>query len=185
MQRDGSAPEIRTERLILRPLSLEDWEAYATAWADPQMTAFIGGQPRDRTTSWAKFTSAAGMWSLIGYGYWSFIDRESGIWIGTGGLARHERGLAELDGFPEAGWAFTPDAWGRGFATEAMAAVLLWSEADVEAAEVRCIIDPGNAASIRVAEKLGFTRLREIAFPPGKTVVYARPRSAKGPAIRQ
>ena len=167
-------PTIVTDRLILRPLSLQDWEAYTASWADPQMTAFIGGNPRDRTTSWAKFAAAAGMWSLIGYGYWSFIDRNTETFLGNGGLARHERGLAELDGFPESGWAFTPKAWGRGLATEAMAAVLDWSDKVLQASETRCIIDPGNEASIRVAEKLGYMLLAEVEYPPGMTVVFGR-----------
>ena len=45
------APTLTTDRLILAPLSLDHWEAYAAAWANPQMTAFIGGQPRTRTES--------------------------------------------------------------------------------------------------------------------------------------
>ena len=168
-------PTIVTDRLILRPLSLQDWEAYAASWADPKMTAFIGGSPRDRTTSWAKFAAAAGMWSLIGYGYWSFIDRKTETFLGNGGLARHERGLAELDGFPESGWAFVPDAWGRGLATEAMAAVLDWSDKVLKAPETRCIIDPSNAASIRVAAKLGYAKIAEVDFPPATTMVFGRP----------
>ena len=172
-------PTIVTDRLILRPLSLQDWEAYAASWADPKMTAFIGGTPRDRTTSWAKFAAAAGMWSLIGYGYWSFIERKTETFLGNGGLARHERGLAGLDGFPEAGWAFTPDAWGRGLATEAMAAVLDWSDKVLRAPETRCIIDPGNEASMRVAEKLDYVRLAEVDFPPATTILFGR----RGPDV--
>jgi RimJ/RimL family protein N-acetyltransferase len=166
-------PTLHTDRLTLRAFSLDDWEDYAAAWADARMTAFIGGQPRDRTTSWAKFTAIAGMWSLIGYGYWSFVDRASGACVGHGGLARHERGLAALEGVPEAGWAFVPDAWGLGYATEAMAAVLRWSDA-ARLGETRCIIDPGNAPSMNVARKLGFEQIGEVDFPPGRTTVWRR-----------
>ena len=168
------APVIHTERLILRPLSLDDWEAYAAAWADPHMTRFIGGQPRTRTESWGKFLAGIGLWPLFGYGYWSFIDRQSGAFMGNGGLASFERGLAELTGYPEAGWAFVPDGWGRGLATEAMAAVLCWSDGALKRPEIRCIIDPGNIASQRVAAKLGFEAMGEVVFPPATTGVYRR-----------
>ena len=168
------APTLRTERLILRPLSLDDWEAYAAAWADPRMTAFIGGQPRTRTESWGKFLQSIGLWPLFGYGYWSFVDRESGAFLGNGGLASFERGLSELTGYPEAGWAFVPDAWGKGLATEAMAAVLAWADETLGHKEIRCIIDPDNIASLRVAAKLGFQAMGEVEFPPGKTGVYRR-----------
>jgi RimJ/RimL family protein N-acetyltransferase len=168
------APTLHTERLTLRPLSLDDWEAYAAAWADPRMTEFIGGQPRARTESWGKFLQGIGLWPLLGYGYWSFIDRASGTFLGNGGLARFERGLPELEGYPEAGWAFVPDAWGRGLATEAMAAILGWADEALGRPEIRCIIDPGNAASKCVAAKLGFEAMGEVDFPPGKTGVYRR-----------
>ena len=107
------APTLETPRLILRALSPDDWEAYAEAWADPRMTRFIGGQPRYRPTSWGKFLQAAGLWSILGYGYWSFIDRETGRLAGNGGLAQFERGVAALAGHAEAGWAFVPDVWGK------------------------------------------------------------------------
>lgn len=168
------APTLHSERLTLRPLSLDDWEAYAAAWADPRMTAFIGGQPRTRTESWGKFLQGIGLWPLLGYGYWSFIDRESGAFLGNGGLARFERDLSELTGYPEAGWAFVPEAWGKGLATEAMAAVIAWADEMLGRPEIRCIIDPGNIASQRVAAKLGFEAMGEVDFPPGRTGVYRR-----------
>jgi RimJ/RimL family protein N-acetyltransferase len=175
------APTLTTERLILRAASLDDWEAYAAAWADPRLTTFIGGQPRTRNESWGKFSAAAGLWALLGYGYWSIIDRVTGTFLGTGGLAQFERGLAELSGYPEAGWAFIPDAWGKGIATEAMAAVLAWADSARPEAEIRCIIDPANLASASVAAKLGFERIGEVDFPPGTTVVYRRVRRAMRP----
>ncbi len=168
------APTLHTERLTLRPLSLEDWEAYAAAWADPRLTAFIGGQPRTRTESWGKFLQGIGLWPLFGYGYWSFVDSASGAFLGNGGLASFERGIPELEGYPEAGWAFVPDAWGRGLATEAMAAILAWADKALGRPEIRCIIDPGNTASQRVAAKLGFEAMGEVDFPPGRTELYRR-----------
>ncbi len=172
-----SAPTLQTDRLVLAPLSLDHWEAYAAAWADPQLTTFIGGQPRSRSESWLKFTQGAGLWPLLGYGYWAFLDRETGAFLGNGGLARFERGISELRGFPEAGWAFVPDAWGRGLATEAMGAILNWADSQ-PVGEIRCIIDPGNVASHRVATKLGFQAFAESDGVTGKVIVYQRHSSA-------
>ena len=175
-----AAPTLTTPRLILRPVSLEDWEPYAAAWADPEMTRFIGGGPRDRTTRWAKFIAAAGLWPVCGFGYWTFADRKTGAWLGTGGLARFERGLAELEGHIEAGWALAPQAWGQGYATEAMAAALDWATAALAAPEVRCIIDPGNAASHAVATKLGFAQFGETGLGESRVNLYriALPRAS-------
>jgi len=167
------APTLTTDRLILAPLALDHWEAYAAAWADARMTAFIGGKPRARQESWVKFTQAAGLWALLGYGYWAFVDRQSGAFLGNGGLARFERGIDALEEYPEAGWAFVPDAWGKGLATEAMAAVLQWADGALRA-EVRCIIDPGNVASQRVAAKIGFQHFADSDGVIGPVGVYRR-----------
>jgi RimJ/RimL family protein N-acetyltransferase len=113
------------------------------------------------------------MWSLFGYGYWAFVERESGRFVGNGGLAQFERGISDLEGFPEAGWAFTPDAWGKGYATEAMTAILGWADA-TNLGEIRCIIDRGNAASHNVAAKLGFTKFAESHDVIGDLFVYRR-----------
>ena len=59
---DLIAPTLHTQRLTLTALSLDHWEAYAAAWADPELTAFIGGKPRTRIESWTKFTQGIGQW---------------------------------------------------------------------------------------------------------------------------
>lgn len=170
------APTLTTQRLILRPISLEDWDAHADAWADPRMTQFIGGGPRDRATSWTKFLLGAGLWPVCGFGYWSFIERETGRFLGNGGLSRFERGIEGLEGVPEVGWAIVPDGWSQGYATEAIAAALGWADTVLQAPETRCIIDPENLTSIRVAEKLGFVRLAEVTLDLGQSVLFRRER---------
>ncbi len=168
------APVIKTDRLVLRPLQLADWEAYATAWADPELTRFIGGEPRDHNTSWGKFLMGAGLWPVLGYGYWAFADRETDEFLGSGGLARFERGVAALGGHIEAGWAFIPSAWGKGYATEAMRAVMGWSDSNLPTTEIRAIIDHGNVASQRVAAKCGFKLLIPALPEMPKTALWRR-----------
>lgn len=167
------APTLTTDRLIVRAQALSDFEAYRAAWADPELTRFIGGAPRDRNASWQKFLMGAGLWPVLGYGYWSFIDRQTGAFLGNGGLAQFERGVAALEGHVEAGWAFVPASWGKGYATEAMAAILEWADA-ANLGEIRCIIDPGNAASHNVAAKLGFAKFAESHDVMGELFIYRR-----------
>lgn len=168
------APTLATDRLSIEPMSRDHWEEYAAAWTDPRMTEFIGGEPRSRNISWGKMLQGIGLWPLFGYGYWSFIERESGKFVGNGGLAQFERGIMELDDYPEAGWAFAPDAWGKGYATEAMTAILGWADAEAKLAQTRCIIDPGNAASHKVATKLGFEKFAESRDVIGDLFIYRR-----------
>jgi RimJ/RimL family protein N-acetyltransferase len=169
------APTLTTDRLILREIALTDFQAYAAAWADPRTTVFIGGGPRDRNTSWVKFLQGAGMWPVLGYGYWTFADRNTGAYLGVGGLSFMERGIDQLEGFPEAGWALAPDAWGMGIASEAVAAITAWADAQ-NMGEMRCIIAPANTPSIRVAAKNGFTQIDEVENELGVSLVFSRMR---------
>lgn len=167
------APTITTDRLSIEPMSSAHWADYAAAWADPRMTAFIGGEPRTPNVSWGKMLQGIGMWTLFGYGYWSFIERDSRRFVGNGGLAQFKRGIPELENIPEAGWAFIPDAWGKGYATEAMTAILGWAD-EKALGEIRCIIDTGNAASHNVARKLGFSKFAESHDVIGDLFIYQR-----------
>ncbi len=169
-------PTIETPRLRLRAPELRDFGAYAAMWADERVTRFIGAAPRPRDESWRRFIGVPGLWALLGYGYWVFAERESDALIGIGGLAFFERGLKALEGLPEAGWAIAPDWWGKGIATEAMAAALDWSDSVLAAAEVRCIINPGHSASEKVAAKLGFALIDRAEMHPDPVNVYARHR---------
>jgi RimJ/RimL family protein N-acetyltransferase len=167
-------PTLTTDRLLIEPIGLKHWEAYAAAWADPRMTQFISPEPRSRQESWGKFLQGIGLWSLFGYGYWAFCDRHTGAFLGNGGLARFERGIAGLEGFAEAGWAFGYQAWGKGYATEAMAAVLAWADATLSDPEIRCIIDIDNIASMRVGDKLGFRLLETTQGTTGPLGLFSR-----------
>lgn len=149
------APKLETPRLTLRTITMADWEAYAAMWADPRVTEFIGGEPRSRGAAWPKFGQAAGMWSLFGYGNWAVLDRTDAAFLGVCGFAHYERGIAELAAFPEAGWAFAANSWGRGIASEAIGAIVAWADAN-DIAETRCLIDDGNGASVRVALRNGY-----------------------------
>ena len=75
-----------------------------------------------------------------------------------------------------AGWAIVPDWWGKGAATEIVGAVLDWADTVLDAPEVRCIINPGNGASERVAAKLGFDRIACEMLADHPVNVYARVR---------
>lgn len=167
-------PVIETERLRLRAPVMADFDAYATMWADERVTAYIGGKPRTRNESWARFIGMHGLWALTGHGYWLFADRQSDALVGVGGLANFERGIDLLDGYPEAGWAIAPDHWGKGLVSEAMHAVMAWNDRALGGGEVRCIIEPGHGASEHVAAKLGFVAIGGSPLGDVTVNVYSR-----------
>ncbi len=153
---------------------MADWESYATMWADQRVTTFIGGAPRPRDVAWTKFAQSAGLWPLLGYGPWAVVERKTGRFVGVAGFAQFERGLAELGGFPENGWAFTPDSWGQGMASEAVAATVAWADSHFTT-ETRCMIDVGNDASVRVATRNGYARCAAFTDTDGLRLIFKRP----------
>jgi RimJ/RimL family protein N-acetyltransferase len=177
----STAPVIETARLRLRAHVRDDFEACSAMWGDAEVARFIGGSPSTPQESWFRMLRYAGFWSLLGYGYWAVTDRVTGNYLGDAGFADFHRGLPELAGFPEIGWALVPSAWGRGIATEVVQAVVAWGDESLSqrVSEVRCIIDSGNVASRRVAAKAGFVALGEAALGESAVSVFSR-RSRRG-----
>lgn len=163
-------PTVETERLVLRGFRADDFEAHAGLWTDPVVTKFIGGKPQSREEAWNGFIRHFGMWAAMGFGFWAVIDKASGRLIGEAGFQERKRELTpSLGGTLEAGWTFLPETHGRGFASETLAALLDWADENFPDRTVTCIIDPDNAASVRLAEKFGFAPFGEASYH-GKTV---------------
>src|SRR4051794_10632439 len=120
-------PTLSTERLRLVPPDLAAFAESAALWSDPQVTRHIGGRPSTPEEVWARLMRYVGHWSLLGYGYWCVREKVGGRFVGEVGFADWRRDLEpSFDGAPEAGWALTPAFHGRGYASEAVAAMLAW-----------------------------------------------------------
>src|SRR3546814_3767569 len=68
---------LRTDRLILRPHILGDFEDSFDMWSDPTTTEFIGGHPSTREECWSRFLRYVGMWPILGCGYWRSEEHTS------------------------------------------------------------------------------------------------------------
>jgi RimJ/RimL family protein N-acetyltransferase len=113
---------------------------------------------------------------LLGCGSWAVIDCESGAFLGEGGFSDFRRGIAELEGAPEIGWAFGPASWGRGIASEAVGAMVAWGDANLAVPETRCMIANGNIASEKVASRNGYVAFADLLTDAR---VFRRPTPAR------
>ncbi len=161
-------PTLLTARLTLRAPILADFEPYAAFWASQR--AIYEGGPRDRRAAWRDFACDVAAWALRGFGAWSVEDRAGGPWLGMVGLFQPE-GYAE----PEIGWTLAPEAEGRGVAHEAALAARAWAYGARGLSTLVSYIDPRNARSIRLAERLGAWPDAEAARPDPDDLVYRHP----------
>jgi len=152
-------PTLHTERLILRPTAAEDFEPYAAYMAD-EATRYIGG-PQVRATAWRGFSNIAGAWAMQGFSMFSLIERSTGKWIGRAGPWVPE-------GWPgnEVGWGIVPEAFGKGYASEAAVAAIDWAFDHLGWTDVIHCIDPANVASQRLAARLGAVNRGPGKLPP-------------------
>jgi RimJ/RimL family protein N-acetyltransferase len=95
-------------------------------------------------------------WEAHGFGHWAAESRADGAFVGFAGIA-FPAFLPELADRPELGWRLDRAVWGRGLATEAGLAARDWAFREAGMPELISIIHPDNAASRRVAEKVGMT----------------------------
>lgn len=153
---------LETDRLILRPFTSEDFEAFAAMYADPIVARTItdDGNPLTRFGAWRAFAGTLGHWVLSGFGMFAVVERATGTFIGRVGPWQPE-------GWPdfEIGWALRSEYWGHGYATEAADRCIGHAFTDLRRDHVSSFIAPENTRSIRVAERLGERLEGETQLP--------------------
>lgn len=177
MTESARIPTLTSARLELRRHDAADLDAAAAMWAHDEVVRFIGGRRFTREEVWHRILRYVGHWELLGFGYWAIIERESGRFVGEMGFADWKRPqLADFPGVPECGWALVPDVHGKGYATEALGVALDWADAQLRWPFTICIIDEGNVASNRLAERVGY---RRVAVRSGEFRVFRRDAPAR------
>jgi RimJ/RimL family protein N-acetyltransferase len=170
-----TVPVIHTPHLTLRGHRLEDYEDCCAMWGDPIVTQHIGGKPSTRQQTWSRVLTYGGHWAMLGFGYWVIEETATHRFVGEVGFADFKRDIApSMQGVPELGYALTPAFHGKGYATEAMQAAIAWLEGNFNVPRTVCLIDPANAASIRVAEKCGYKVFEEATFNGGPALFLER-----------
>ena len=143
---------LETERLLLRPLTPADLDDLAAIQADPAVMQFFPRGPRDREATRADITGFEAIRRRRGFSPWAAVSRSDGRLVGRCGLLP-----ITIDGEAavEVNYLLARTSWGRGLATEAARAVRDLGFGRLGLDRLVAVIAPGNARSVRVAEKLG------------------------------
>ena len=149
---------VETERLLLRPLEMDDLDAFAPVWADAVVMRHIGsGAPRDREGSQELLTRLVAHWDEHGFGLWAVVPKGEPGPVGWAGLMVPSF-LPSVLPAVEVGWLLARPWWGRGLASEAGAAAIDWGFGGLGLDRLISIIYADNTPSLRVADRLGMTR---------------------------
>ena len=150
---------LTTKRLTLKPVSTADFPDLQRLWGDEDFTRYVMGRSLRAEEVWFRLLRDIGHWTALGHGNWSMRLTETGAYVGTVGVLDYQRELDIPFDAPELGWGIGGEHQGKGLAREGLDAALGW--ADAHYARTVCMIGPENAASFKLAERVGYRIFRE------------------------
>jgi ribosomal-protein-alanine N-acetyltransferase len=186
------AAVIETERLVLRRLTMDDGEALAEIYRDPDVRRYFHEGPLTSEETRGELAWIIDVqYGRFGFGLWATILKDTGTLIGRCGLLpwtavpgsggeltiQHvaEQG-SEPDGSwleVELGYLLAKPYWGRGLATEAASAIVRYAFEQLHLSRLICMFDPENGASRGVAEKAGMRFERTVTYEGESGPLYA------------
>jgi len=168
-------PRLETPRLVLRLYTAEDHDCVHRLSSDPEIFRYSHHGPLGPEESWAMLLRHVGHWSLHGWGVFGVEDKATGELVGQAGFGDFRRRIGpHFDGAPEITWSFEPRVQARGYATEAAQAALEWIERRHGIRRTVCLIHAENAASLRVAAKLGYSELGSLDYRGYPAILFER-----------
>ena len=146
--------QIETDRLTLRQFTLSDAEFIVELLNDPSFIQNIGDRGVRTLSDAEKYleTGPISSYERNGFGLLAVTLNNTGQLIGMCGLIKRPT-LKDVD----IGYAFLPKFWSQGYALESVQAVINQAKEIMGLKRVVAIVDPANARSIRVLEKIGMT----------------------------
>jgi RimJ/RimL family protein N-acetyltransferase len=172
---------LETDRLLLRPMTMDDLPFFTTLHADSEVVRFLGsGQPRPQqeTREWLERTLR--WYAADNLGYHAIVRKSDKALIGRGGLTCYEIELSKDGNEPLTHWGkgstpyhvavipevdlsctLTRAAWGQGYATEAMRLMRDHAFRQRGFERLIALLHPDNTVGHHLAGKLGFRKQPE------------------------
>jgi len=159
---------IETRRLILRPFTSDDLDAFASMNADPEVMPYITGTPQTRAQTQMRLNAILDHWEQHGFGVCAVVDKSSRSVAGFCGL-QYLDNTSEI----EVGYRFAKQFWGMGLASEAARASLHYGFEVLRLDRIVAVVHPQNVASQSVVEKIGLRYVKDARFYNADVEYYA------------
>ncbi len=158
-------PTLETERLTLKPRTIEDLNSCVEMDTTPQVTEYISGE-WNGSYGHITFLKERILKSYpSGLGYWSIFANENPTdflgWIHLLPV-ENDRQAAEI------GWRLKYPAWGNGYATEAAQAIIIYAFNTAKINRIVAYTHSANSRSIKMMNRLGLKYVTDFIYE-GKT----------------
>ena len=161
-------PELETERLLLRMLSLEDAARMQQIRSNKEVMKFMDSHWHTNIELSEEFISEnLEMYSLQKGLFWALIEKESQQFIGDFAFWQIDKKHCRT----EIGYTLHPDYWGKGYMSEAMRKILNFGFQNLKLHSIEANINPKNTKSRNILTNVGFVKeayFRENYFYNGK-----------------
>ncbi|UWQ32178.1 GNAT family N-acetyltransferase [Leisingera sp. M527] len=141
-------PTLKTERLLLRAPTFDDWPDFWDLMKS-ERSVYMGG-PFSAVHAWGDFCQGIAQWQMFGFGSLSIEVISTNQCVG-----RVEINYGPRCPEPELGWQVFDSAEGKGYAFEAATEMRRWAFEEREMQTLVSYIDPRNQRSQGLAERLG------------------------------
>lgn len=154
---------LETQRLVLRTITEDDVADHNRHLNTPAVMARLGGV-MERHQIEARHARGMAMYAKDGFSFLFMIEKETGEMVGYGGIKWVDNPAAPNIGDHEIGWIVREDRWRRGYAYEAVQAILGWAFGRIGAPHVVALTGEANVGSWKLMEKLGMERRDDLEF---------------------
>lgn len=154
-----------TARCLIRETTVEDAEAFAGIYEEPAITRYMDpfcSKVRMEREYVKEYMEK--VYDFYGYGVWTVVYKETGEVIGRVGFGQEE--------IPALGYMIALPWQGHGLAQEVCRAVLAFAKEELGFEQVQALIHENNLPSIRVAEKIGFSRQQSLEEADSKNIRF-------------
>jgi RimJ/RimL family protein N-acetyltransferase len=160
-------------RLRLQPFATDDLAWFSALHGDARVMAHMRGGPQTAPQAKALLQTYLDTFAANGFGMWVIRDRDQGRRLGECGVMDWRADYGDF----AARVALDPDAWGQGYATEALTVVLDHVLGAGRLPRLLAFVTDDNHASIRLLRGLGFPV--ERVEPHGEVTVLRHCLTAK------
>jgi RimJ/RimL family protein N-acetyltransferase len=156
---------IVTERLIMRPLEMDDVLSLFKLDSDPHVMKYLGNQPlTDISQVHIYLQNIQNQYVKNGIGRWALIEKESGELMGWSGIKLIPEETNGYKNFYDLGYRLRPEYWGKGYATESAKAWIDIAYTTLNIDTLYATAHVENQASQHVLQKVGFTIMNTYDF---------------------